>query len=109
MIKNWSFSYIYHISYYIVYKLWATNYKTIQKSKGGRKPKLSAEIKKYILYLYRSGEDTASDIACKLWQDTGIDISHDTIAYVLKEAGLKSRHKPKKPRFFLKYKKVYRD
>ena len=60
--------------------------------------------------MYRSGEvETAHDISNQLWEETGKDVSHDTINCALKEAGLKPGCKPKEPRLSKKHKKAHRD
>ena len=83
--------------------------KAIQKSKGGRKARLSANDKKYIIRIYQSGEDTVPSIAHRLREDTGKDFSHDTIVCTLKEAGMIAEHKQKKPRLLERHKKARRD
>ena len=74
------------------------NYSTIDKIQiGESKQRLTAHDKKHIIHIWRSEDDEdAMQIACKLWEDTGKDFSHDTIKYTLKEASLVSGDKKKK-------------
>src|SRR5208337_4048526 len=82
----------------------------IQKSKGGRKARLSTNDKKHIMHIWMSGEvEKAPEITQKLQEEIGRDFSHDTISRVLKEAGLKAGCKKKKPRLLPHQKKVHRD
>src|SRR5271169_3083021 len=97
------------VSHSTVDRIRAVNRKTIQKSKGGKKARLTANDKKHIMRIYQSGEDTAPNIARMLQEDTGKDVSHDTIARALKEAGLKGGRKQKKPRLLPRHKKARRD
>src|SRR5271169_6128866 len=88
----------------------AANRPAIQKRKGGKKTRLTANDKKNIMRIYRSGElETSHQIARKLKEDTGRDFSHDTISCALREAGLKGGGKQKKPRLLPRHKKARRD
>src|SRR5271169_5776066 len=76
----------------------------------GKKTRLTANDKKHILHIYRSGKlETAHQIAHKLQEDTGRDFSHDAISRTLREAGLKGGRKQKEPRLLPRYKKARRD
>src|SRR5271157_145686 len=93
-----------------VNKIRAVYHHTIPKSKGGRKPRLTANDKRHILRIWKSGErENAPQIACQLREDTGKDFSHDTIARALREAGLKAGRKPKKPKLLERHKKTRRE
>src|SRR5271169_2101674 len=79
------------VSHSTVNKTRTVHNPTIQKSKGGRKPRLTANDKRHIVSILRSGEvEEAPQIAIHLQDETGKDFSHDTISRVLKEAGLKA-------------------
>src|SRR5271169_3359777 len=98
------------VSHSTVNKIRAVHHHTIQKSKGGRKPRLTANDKKHIVHIFRSGEvEMAPQIAIHLREETGKDFSHDTISRVLKEARLKVGSKQKKPRLLARHKKMRRD
>ena len=91
-------------------KIRKVNRQTIQKSKGGGKTRLTANDKKHIMRIWRSGEgETAPQIAQQLREVTGKDFSHDTITRALKEAGLKAGRKKKKPKLLERHKKAHRD
>ena len=91
-------------------RIWATRLPTIQKVKGGKEKRLTANDKKCIMTMWRSGKvETAHDISIQLLKDTGKDVSHDIINCALKEAGLKPGRKPKKPRLLERHKKACRD
>src|SRR5271169_491541 len=98
------------VSHSTVNKIHAVHHHTIEKPKGGRKPRLTTNDKKHIVRIFRSGEvEVAPQIAMRLREETGKDFSHDTISHVLKEAGLKVGHKQKKPRLLARHKKVHRE
>ena len=91
-------------------RLWKTLHLTIKKAKGGKKQRLTASDRKRIMNMYRSGDvETAHDISKQLREDTGKDVSHDTINHYLKEAGLKPGCKPKKPRLLPRHKQARRE
>ena len=47
----------------------------------------------------RTGDgENASELAKRLREASGVDVSHDTIRYTLKKAGLRAVRKPRKPR-----------
>src|SRR5271169_3840448 len=95
------------VSHSTVDKICAIHHPTIQKSKGGRKPRLTANDKMHIVHTLRSGEvEEAPKIAIHLQDETGKDFSHDTISCVLKEAGLMAGCKQKKPRLLARHKKM---
>src|SRR5271169_5751378 len=78
------------VSHSTVSKIHTVHHHTIQKSKGGRKPRLTMNDKKHIVRIFRSGEvEVAPKIAIYLREETGKDFSHDTISRVLKEARFK--------------------
>src|SRR5271169_3215037 len=98
------------VAHRTVDRIRAANHPAIQKRKGGKKTRLTANDKKHIMRIYRSGElETAHQIARKLREDTGRDFSHDTISHALREAGLKGGRKQKKPRLLPRHKKARRD
>jgi len=67
---------------------------------------LTSNDKRHISYLAKSGEaDNAPKIARKFREETGKDVSHDTIARALKEAGFKAERKKKKPMLIERHKK----
>jgi transposase len=71
---------------------------TIQKSRGGRPQKLTVREKRKLVRLITSGEvDTAVEAQRQLTGDTGKAVHPDTIRNVLKEEGMRSFVKPKKP------------
>ena len=65
---------------------------------SGRKPKLSPQNKQLLLRMTHTGDgENASELAKRLREASG-DVSHDTIRYTLKKAGLRAVRKPRKPR-----------
>ena len=71
---------------------------------------LTANNKRRISRLTKSGEaDTAPAMAQQLREHTGKDVSHDTIARSLKEAGFKAERKKKKPKLLARHKKAHRE
>src|SRR5271169_6599524 len=87
------------ISHSTVDKIRAVHHPTIQKTKGGRKPRLTVNDRRHIAHIFRSGKvENAPQIAMRLREETGKDFSHDTITHVLKEVGLEPGRKQKKPR-----------
>src|SRR5271169_4720362 len=70
------------VSHSTVHKIYAVHNPTIQKSKGGRKPRLTANDERHIVRILRSGElEEAPQIAICLGEETGKDFSHDTISH----------------------------
>src|SRR5271169_1912195 len=87
------------ISHSTVDKIHTVHHPTIQKTKGGRKPRLTVNDRRHIARIFRSGEvENAPQIPMKLQEETGKDFSHDIITRVLKEVRLEPRRKQKKPR-----------
>ena len=68
------------------------------KSLGGRPEKLSINDKRKLIRTITSGQaNTAVQLQSQHFRDTGTLIHHDTIRNALKQQGLKSYVKPKKP------------
>src|SRR5271169_6261825 len=98
------------ISHSTVDKIHTVHHPTIQKTKGGRKPRLTANDRRHIARIFRSGEvENAPQIAMKLREETDKDFSHDTITHVLKEVRLEPGDKQEKPRLLAKYKEERSD
>src|SRR6185369_7391238 len=69
-----------------------------QKSQGGRPKKLSLIDECKIIQSITSGKsDTAVELQRQLFRDTGKTVDPETIRNILKNHGLKSSVKPKKP------------
>jgi len=93
-----------------VQRICANNYPGIQKPKAGRKEVLSSTSKRCVA---RISQVTDAENVPQIWQrlreETGIDVSHDTINCALKEVGLKASYKPKKPRLLPKHIKAHKE
>jgi len=98
------------VSHMTVQRIRANNYLGIQKPKAGRKEVLSSTSKRRVA---RISQVTDAENAPQIWQrlreETGIDVSHDTINRALKEVSLKASYKPKKPRLLPKYIKAHKE
>jgi len=76
-----------------------------QKSRGGCPKKLSLNDERKIVRSITSGKaDTAVELQKQLFRDTGNTVHPETIRNVLKQQGLKSLVKPKKPLLTPKHK-----
>ena len=93
-----------------VQRIRANNYPGIQKPKAGRKEVLSSTSKRRVARISQvTDAENAPQIRQRLREETGIDVSHDTINRALKEVGLKASYKPKKPRLLPKHIKARKE
>lgn len=86
------------VSHATVMRVHAKSRSITQKQKGGRPNKLTITDKRNIVRNITSGKaNTAVDLVKNVRESTGIEVGPDTIRRALKEAGLRSATKVKKP------------
>ena len=86
------------VGYGTIQKVRKQHRQCLRSSKGGRPKKLTEQDKRYCLRLITSGRvETATAAARKLQQDFGVSVSANTVSNALKEAGMSSEEKVKKP------------
>ena len=86
-----------HLEHSTISKICSKHYPNLQKSSGGRPPKLSSTTIHYSICLISVGKlDTATQVAKELSNSHQVSVSSETVRRTLRKQGMKATTKIKK-------------